>query len=60
MNVRRDADVFIKNRQFLKELRNMELRGRITRQQLLTLRGLALSGDDAGARKGLKKILGGK
>lgn len=34
-------------------------RKRLTRQQLLTLRGQILSGDIEGFKKGLKKVLNG-
>lgn len=40
---------------FLKRLKRH--RGWLTRQQLLTLRGQALSGDIVGANKGLDRLL---
>ena len=43
-----------KTREFRKELK--EYRGKISRQQLKTIRGQALSGNLEGARLGLKKI----
>ena len=57
--LRDEADVFIRNQRFLTTLRNLHRTGQITRQQLLTLRGQALKGDEEGARKGLVKVLEG-
>lgn len=42
---------------FLKRLKYHRERGRLTRQQIQTLRGQALAGDISGANKGLDHIL---
>ncbi|MDL2206250.1 hypothetical protein LJC33_04985 [Eubacteriales bacterium OttesenSCG-928-N13] len=42
---------------FLKRLKHHHAHSRLTRQQLLTLRGQALAGDLTGAEKGLERIL---
>lgn len=41
---------------FIKSLK--DYRGKITKQEIKTLRGQALAGDIKGANRGLKKILG--
>lgn len=43
---------------FLEVLRLAHKHGRITKQQLKTLRGQALNGNLEGAHKGLKRLLG--
>ena len=45
--------------EFLKNLRLVHKHGRITKQQLKTLRGQALSGNLEGAQRGLLKLLKG-
>ena len=52
-----DAGAYRRNHMFLRQLRELMQSGMITRQELLTLREQALSGDADGAQKGLAKIL---
>lgn len=55
-NVKSDAQRYLTARPVLDNLRRY--RGRLTSQQLKTLRGQALSGDVKGAEAGLCRILG--
>ena len=57
MRVRDEASIYLQNRQFFIELRDRAIKGQITREQLLALRGQALAGDAEGAKRGLGKIL---
>ena len=52
-----DAGAYRRNHRFLLELRELMKRKMITRQELLTFRGQALSGDSEGAQKGLAKLM---
>ena len=52
-----DAGAYRRNHRFLVELRELTSRKMITRQEALTFRGQALSGDADGARKGLAKLM---
>lgn len=56
--LQRDAMAWAQAKPFLDELRHYY--GALTTQQLRTLRGQALSGDIAGARKGLERLLEAK
>lgn len=55
--VKADAGTYARNHKFLMELREQMRNGRISRQEMLTLRGQALSGDEEGAQKGLARIV---
>lgn len=57
MGIRHDAMIYSDNDKFLRSLRAVYKNGHITRQELLTLRGQALSGDPDGAQKGLEKLM---
>lgn len=52
-----DAGVYTKNHRFLMELRALMRGGYISKQEMLTFRGQALSGDVDGATKGLAKLM---
>lgn len=55
--LREEREFFIKHQKLFAEMRMAYGRGRITRQELLTLRGQIKSGDAAGAKKGLMRLL---
>lgn len=55
-----DAMVYSKNQNFLAKLRSFYRHGMITKQELMTLRGQALSGDSDGASRGLAKLITGR
>jgi len=56
--VRHDVYVYLKAHKFLVALKKYS--GKLTRQEMHTLRGQAISGDVDGAFKGLDRILGRK
>lgn len=55
--VRREAGEYLQHRRIYEDLRVAYLRGKITKQQLLTMRGQVKAGDADGAVKGLAKLL---
>lgn len=57
VDIKEERIVYIRNRKLLKELRQRYLKAEISKQQFLTLRGQAISGDANGAVIGLEKIL---
>ena len=56
-NTNADAGTYTRNHKFLMQLRDLMQNGRITRQEMLTLRGQALAGDSDGAQKGLARLM---
>ena len=52
-----DAGAYRRNHAFLREIRELMLRKMITKQEAMTFRGQALSGDADGAQKGLAKLM---
>lgn len=56
-SLKREAMIYSRNKRFFDELKMHERNGDITRQQLLTLRGQALAGNEQEAQKGLGRIL---
>lgn len=56
-NIRQEATVYLNNHPIYTDLRDAYRKGKITRQQLLTLRGQVKAGDVAGAMNGLGKLL---
>ena len=55
--IKADAGTYARNHKFLMQLREMMQNGYITRQEMLTFRGQALSGDADGAQKGLARLM---
>lgn len=55
--IKADAGTYARNHKFLMLLRETMQAGYITRQEMLTLRGQALSGDADGAQKGLARLM---
>jgi tRNA C32,U32 (ribose-2'-O)-methylase TrmJ len=55
--LREEREFFIKHQKLFAEMRMAYGRGRITRQELLTLRGQIKAGDAVGAKKGLMRLL---
>jgi len=55
--VRDEAGKYLKNRRIFEELRRAYIKGKIDKQQLLTLRGQVKAGDADGAVKGLARLL---
>lgn len=57
LNIRKEASEYLHNHPILTDLRNAYRHGKITKQQLLTLRGQVKAGDVTGAMNGLGKLL---
>jgi tRNA C32,U32 (ribose-2'-O)-methylase TrmJ len=55
--LREEREFYIRHQKLFAEMRMAYGRGRITRQELLTLRGQIKAGDAAGAKKGLMRLL---
>ena len=55
--IKADAGTYARNHKFLTQLRETMQAGYISRQEMLTLRGQALSGDTDGAQKGLARLM---
>ena len=55
--LREEREMFIRYQKLFCDMRMAYGRGRITRQELLTLRGQIKAGDAAGAKKGLMRLL---
>ena len=53
-----ERNLFIKHQKLFSDMRIAYGKGRITRQELLTLRGQIKAGNAAGAQKGLLILLG--
>ena len=53
-----ESNDYLVHRQILDDLRKAYIRGHITREQLLTLRGYVKAGDATHAQKGLADLLG--
>ena len=55
--LREEREFFIKHQKLFAEMRMAYGHGRITHQELMTLRGQIKAGDAAGAKKGLMRLL---
>lgn len=53
-----ESNAYLVHRQILDDLRKAYMRGHITQEQLLTLRGYVKAGDATHAKKGLADLLG--
>ena len=56
-NIRKEASIYLNNHPIYTDLRDAYRKGKITKQQLLTLRGQVKAGDIAGAMNGLGTLL---
>ena len=57
LELREEASVYLRNHLVYTDMRNAYRQGRITKQQLMTLRGQLKAGDVAGAVNGLGNLL---
>ena len=57
MENKADSGAYSRNMKFLAELRNLYRQGFLTKQEVMTLRGQALSGDANGAHIGLARLM---
>jgi hypothetical protein len=57
LHIREEATVYLHNHLIYTDLRNAYRQGKITKQQLLALRGQVKAGDVAGAVNGLGNLL---
>ena len=56
-NIRNEATAYLQNHPIYTDIRDAYRKGKITKQELLTLRGQVKSGDVAGAMNGLGTLL---
>lgn len=57
MKNKADAGAYSRNLKFFAELRKLYMQGFLTKQEVLTFRGQALSGDTNGAYIGLARLM---